>query len=209
MPRVRRLLGWLRARGWSLIVLPLVCYTAAAVFITWPLATQLSTHVGGGGFGDSFEYVRLGWWGAYALQNGLDPFFQSLFGYPEGIFSAAQAAQPLIYWPITLLNYPFGPVAAFNIWLMLSVILTGLTAYWLCRAVLADIPLPVAPERGRTPAALIGGLIVMAFPAVQGHLVSGHINPPTMPCRWSRCACGASAPGGAGCGWRPWALSRC
>lgn len=177
MPRVRRLVGWLRARGWALILLPLVCYTAAAVFMTWPLATQLSTHVGGGGFGDSFEYVRLGWWGAYALQNGLDPFFQSLFGYPEGIFSAAQAAQPLIYWPITLLNYPLGPVAAFNVWLLLSVILTGLTAYWLCRAVLADIPLPVAPERGRTPAALIGGLIVMAFPAVQGHLVSGHINP--------------------------------
>ncbi|MBX3085891.1 MAG: hypothetical protein KF716_29920, partial [Anaerolineae bacterium] len=58
---------WLRAHAWRLIVLPLVIYTLTAAFITWPMVTQLSTHLAGPGYTDSFEYARLGWWGQYAL----------------------------------------------------------------------------------------------------------------------------------------------
>jgi len=157
-----------RAVRW--LVLPLLLYTLAVIFITWPLASQLATHVGGGGFGDSFEYVRLGWWGEYALKTGANPFYQSLLLYPGGFFSPTQIAQPLIYWPISALSFFVGPVAGFNLWLMLETILSGLTAYWLCRMVLRDSP-------AITPAALLGGLIFMAFPTVQGHLSAGHVNP--------------------------------
>jgi len=172
------------------ILIPLIVYTLAAIFITWPLVTQLSTHAAGAGYGDSFEYIRLGWWGKYALQNGLNPFYQSLFAYPDGFFSAVQWAQPLIYWPTALLGFVFDPVAAFNIWLLLEIILSGLTAYWLCREVVWPHPLratggidspSLLAERGwggevNLPA-LLGGLIFMAFPAVQGHLSAGHVNP--------------------------------
>lgn len=157
-------------RGWAL---PLAFYTLAALIITWPLVTQLSTHVAGGGFADSFEYVRLGWWGKYALQNGLNPFYQSLLAYPDGFLSATQIAQPLIYWPISALAFVFGDVAAFNLWLLLEIILSGAAAYWLCRDVLA-----YASASGAVlPAALLGGLVFMAFPAIQGHLSAGHVNP--------------------------------
>jgi hypothetical protein len=157
------------------LFVPLLVYILAALFITWPLATQITTHTGGGGFGDSFEYVRLGWWGQYAITHGLNPFYQSLLAYPEGFFSTTQWMQPLIYWPTALLNFLFSPTTAFNLWLLIEIVLSGLTAYCLCREVVAGetsaAPLP------STLAALIGGLIFMAFPAIQGHLSAGHVNP--------------------------------
>lgn len=165
-----------RARLLRLVALPMLVYTLVALFITWPLAVQLSTYVAGAGYGDSFEYVRLGWWGRYALQHGLNPFYQSLLGYPEGFFSAVQWAQPLIYWPTALLGFVFSPVTALNLWLLLEIILSGLTAYWLCLYVLdskSTIQSGVALEL----AALFGGLVFMAFPATQGHLSAGHVNP--------------------------------
>src|SRR5258708_1563650 len=129
------------------------------------------------------EYARLGWGAHYALQHGLNPFYQSLFGYPNGFFNAQQWSQPLIYWPITLLEFVFNSTAAFNIWLLLEVILSGLTAYWLCREVLAPptpSPSPVKREGFQDPvtlAALFSGFIFIVFPAVQGHLAAGHVNP--------------------------------
>lgn len=161
-------------RAWTWLVLPLLVYAAAALFITWPLATQLTTAVAGGGWGDSFEYVRLGWWGGYALQHGLNPFTQSLLAYPDGFFSATQAAQPLIYWPGALLGLLVGPVAGFNLFLIGILALNGLSAHGLCRSLLLEYG---APSPALTLSALIGGLVFMAFPAQQGHLAAGHVNP--------------------------------
>jgi hypothetical protein len=165
-----------RAKLLRFVVLPLLVYTPAVLFITWPLAVQLSTHVAGAGYGDSFEYVRLGWWGRYALQHGLNPFYQSLFGYPDGFFSAVQWAQPLIYWPTALLGFVFSPVTALNLWLLLEIILSGLTACWLCLYVL-DTACTLPDGAPPMLAALFGGLVFMAFPATQGHLSAGHVNP--------------------------------
>jgi hypothetical protein len=167
--------GW-RERITRLVALPLVVYLAAALFMTWPLATQITTHFAGPGHTDSYEYARLGWWGRYALMAGLNPFYQSRFAHPDGYFDAVQAAQPLIYWPISILGALVGDVAAFNIWLLLTVILSGLTAYWLCRDVLTHAD-PGAERGDPTLPALIGGLVFMSFPAVQGHLSVGHVNP--------------------------------
>ncbi|MEP7286251.1 MAG: hypothetical protein ABI947_10840 [Chloroflexota bacterium] len=165
---------WFKTNGWRglliNVIVPVVVYTLVALFITWPLVTQLSTHVAGPEYGDSFEYTRLGWWARYAVQHGLNPFYQSLLGYPEGFFSATQWAQPLTYWPIALLGYVFNPVASFNLWLLSEVILNGLAAYVLCRDLLRDSP------RGWI-ASLFGGLVFMASPVMQGHMIAGHINP--------------------------------
>ncbi|HLY27349.1 MAG TPA: hypothetical protein VKQ72_13485, partial [Aggregatilineales bacterium] len=131
---------WLRDAAWRDLALPLLIYSALALLITWPLAAHLSTHVAGPEYADSVEYARLGWWAKYALQHGLNPFYQGLFGFPDGFFSAPQWSQPLIYWPIALLDTLFDPIASFNIWLLLEIILSGLTAYWLCREILRDAP---------------------------------------------------------------------
>ncbi len=111
----------------------MLVYTFIALVITWPLTAHLSTHLAGPEYSDSIEYARLGWWARYAIQHGMNPFQQGLFGYPQGFFSAVQWAQPLIYWPIAILGFALDPAAAFNTWLLLEVILSGLTAYWLCR----------------------------------------------------------------------------
>ncbi|MCC7209981.1 MAG: hypothetical protein IT323_21945, partial [Anaerolineae bacterium] len=159
---------------WMGLVPPTLVYGVAALFITWPLVTQIGTVIAGGGWGDSFEYVRLGWWAGHALTTGQNPFVQSLFAYPDGLFSATQAAQPLIYWPGALLGLLVGPVAGFNVFLMGILILNGLSAYWLCRCLLLE---HAAPSPAMMLAALIGGLVFMAFPAQQGHLAAGHVNP--------------------------------
>ncbi|MCS6870753.1 MAG: hypothetical protein NZ571_04780, partial [Anaerolineae bacterium] len=77
--------------------LPLLLYSAAVCFITYPLVTDLGGWLAGASYGDAYEYTRAGWWANYAIRNGLNPFYQSLFNYPEGFFSAAQWSQPLIY----------------------------------------------------------------------------------------------------------------
>lgn len=153
-------------------ILPFILYALVALIITMPLFGQLSTHVGGAEYGDSFEYLRLGWWGRYALVNGLNPFYQSLLVYPDGFLSATQIAQPLIYLPISILGFFFGDTAAFNLWLLAILIASGWSAYLLCREMLSPEHLPTF-----SPAAWVGGLIFMIFPAAQGHLSAGHINP--------------------------------
>src|SRR5438128_2043628 len=115
-----------------LFLIPLLLYTAAALFITWPLVTQFSTAVAGAQYGDSFEFVRLGWWAKYAMQHGLNPLYQGLFAYPSGYMDAVQIAQPLIYWPIAVLSFAMTPAAAFNAWILAELLFSGLTAYWLC-----------------------------------------------------------------------------
>jgi hypothetical protein len=149
----------------------MVVYGLATVFITWPLSAHLSTRLVGNELSDVIEHVRLVWWTRYALQNGLNPFYQSLFAYPDGFFSAVQWAQPLTYWPPALLSLIVGPVAAVNLWVMTIMALNGSTGYWLGLWTLD------APERTRAAkmAALVCGLVFMAFPTVQGHLAWGHV----------------------------------
>ena len=210
------MIRWLRAHGFLCLVLPLVLYSLVAAFITWPLITRLSTHVIGTDLTDSYEFLRLGWWAKYAIQHGQNPFYQSLFAYPAGYFDAVQWAQPLIYWPIAALGIIFDPIAAFNLWVLIEIVLCGLTAYWLCLEFTSPRPLgsldrsftrPVSDPKGdplsangegepiyndsalsehsrsetrisrsSTLAALVGGLVFMAFPTVQGHLSAGHVN---------------------------------
>jgi hypothetical protein len=136
----------------------------------------------GAGYGDQFENARIVWWTQYALQHGASPFYQSLLGYPDGFFSAAQWAQPLGYLPAAILSFITGPVAAVTLWTLIELVLNGLSAFVLCRALLAvnltekSSIQPAIERAGRWLAGLIGGLVFMAFPAMQGHLSAGHIN---------------------------------
>jgi hypothetical protein len=153
--------------------MPCLVYALATMFITWPIVTQLSTHGLGAGYGDQFENVRLIWWAQYALQHGLNPFYQSLLGYPEGFFSATLWSEPLTYWPAVPFAYIIGAVAAFNLYVLVELFLSGLAAFTLCWVVLGEDGLNVE-QPAREGAALIGGLIFMAYPAVQGHVSGGH-----------------------------------
>lgn len=152
---------WLRALA---VLLPLAVYLAAAVLITWPLAARLTTHVAGHGFGDGYEVVRQVWWAREQIAAGRNPFDQPLLVYPDGFTSWLQWTQPLQYLPAALLAFVVGPLAAFNLTLLITLALNGLGGYALGMAL-----------TGNRGAALLGGLALLAFPAAQGHLSVGHL----------------------------------
>lgn len=151
---------------------PLLLYSAAVCFITYPLVTDLGGWLAGASYGDAYEYARAGWWANYALRNGLSPFYQSLFNYPEGFFSAAQWSQPLIYLPTALLNFVLPPAAAYNLYMLSILVLNGMAMHALLWWLLRERP-PYVQQGG----ALIGGLIFAAYPTFQGNISIGMLNP--------------------------------
>lgn len=152
-------------RAWIWVILPLLMYTVAALIVTWPLARHLDIRAAGAGYGDSYEVTRHIWWAREALLDGHNPFNQRALVYPDGFMSWVQWSHPLQYLPGALLALVVSPLAAFNMVLIGTLVLNGMAAYWLGRAL----------TRGATLAALLGGLVFLAFPTVQGHLSVGHL----------------------------------
>lgn len=146
-------------------IVPLVLYTVAALVITWPLARHLSTRAAGAGYGDSYEVTRHVWWAREALLKGHNPFDQTTLVYPDGFMSWVQWAHPLQYLPAAVIALVVDPLAAFNLMLIITVMLNGLAAYWL----------GLRLNGGSIWGALAGGLVLLALPTVQGHLNVGHL----------------------------------
>lgn len=153
------------SRVGSGVVLPVVVYIVAAVLITWPLARQLTTHAAGAGYSDSFELIRHTWWTREAVLDGHNPFDQPLLVYPQGFNSRLQWTHPFQYVYPALLALVFSPLTAFNLALLIVLVLNGWAAY----------RLGLRLSDGNTAAALLGGLVFLAFPAMQGHLSGGHL----------------------------------
>ena len=145
--------------------LPLALYLLAAVIVTWPLAGHLGDRAAGLPHGDSLEVARHIWWAREALLDGANPFDQRLLAYPHGFLSWVQWAHPLQVLPGALLSLVMPALAAFNVLLVVTLALNGLAAYWLGL---------LLTDRNRS-AALLGGLVFLAYPAVQGHLSVGHL----------------------------------
>jgi hypothetical protein len=156
--RTRRALVW--------VALPLMVYVLAALFLTWPLPEHISSSTIDEGRSDVFMMVRGAWAANYALRAGHNPLNQSLIVYPNGFTSYMMWATPLRWLPGTLLMFLFSPLAAFNLWLIGTLVMNGVAAYWLGMEL-----------SGRhVAAALVGGIVFMAFPSMQGHLREAHID---------------------------------
>ncbi len=146
-------------------ILVLALYVAVALTITAPIHGSLSTRFLGGDTGDAFEMARHVWWYTTALQNGADIFEHSLLGYPDGFPAVQLWANPLQFFPMWLFAFMMPLAAAYNVSLLLSLVLNGWAMYLLARRRLgADGPFP----------AFIAGVIFMIFPTMQGHLFDGH-----------------------------------
>ncbi len=138
-------------------------YLLAAAVITWPLLTVFSTHLLGHPFGDSYEYTRHIWWINHALRNGLPILDQPLLAYPAGLDGAWLWGNPLQSFPAWLFAFALPLPAAFNLAALLMLALNGWALYWL-----------VWKLTGGRAAAIIAGLIFMAYPHFQGQLGAGH-----------------------------------
>ncbi|MCB0168120.1 MAG: hypothetical protein KDI79_28085 [Anaerolineae bacterium] len=139
-------------------------YTLLAIGVTWPMVLDLGGSVGGFDGRDSFQHVWLDWWFWEALLNRQQtPVHVTAMYFPLGASHPVlwvHALAPLLGLPLTGL---VGPTVTYNLSILLSIILTGLTAYLLCRAVI-----------GQPQAAFIGSLIFAFAPTRLGHTVAGH-----------------------------------
>src|SRR5512142_362233 len=118
-------------------LLALAAYVLLAVILTYPLVLHFTTHVAGDGGDDPALAWNL-WWVPYSiLQLHSSPIETSHMFYPIGL--------DLAFYTLTYLNaflsipfqYAFNLVAAANVNLLLSFVLSGFGAYLLVKYVLA------------------------------------------------------------------------
>lgn len=145
-------------------MVPLVVYTVATLILTYPVIAQLDSHLAAMVNSDGFEPVRMIWWTREAISQGLHPAYQPLLVYPQGFFEPAHWAAPLSHvagLPFLLL---FAPLVAYNLTFLSTWVFTGWAAFWFLREL-----------THHDGAALLGGLVFMAWPLRQTQAAAGHL----------------------------------
>src|SRR5690348_12137941 len=107
----------------------LLCFIAAGVAATWPLAANLAGRIPANR--DPASYVWDFWWVAHQVTNLGNPWFTPLMGAPVGIQLGFHTMMPLPGLLFTPLTLAFGPAFSYNLW---TVILPGLLCYAMYRA---------------------------------------------------------------------------
>ncbi len=141
------------------------CMFILACLATYPLVTNLDNALIGHPKGDSFEMMWLIWWLKKAAFNpDLSAATIPFLFHPHGL------TLPLINTQIGahILALPFaaafGAVPAYNVAMIISLALSGVTAYFLGLNV-----------TGNKLASVVSGLVWAFFPNKMGHELSGHL----------------------------------
>jgi hypothetical protein len=142
----------------------LAAYAFLTILLTYPIASQLFTHLPGDG-GDSNIFVWNLWWIKKAITElHTNPFWTDYIFYPDGVSLVFHSLAPFN----GLLGIPLqamvGLVAANNLIILLSFVLSGYGAYLLIRHLVTD-----------RLSAFIGGMIFTFCPYKFAHLL-GHFN---------------------------------
>ncbi len=117
--------------------LPLLVYTVLAIALTWPLVAHLGEafpSTPGEGAQDLWEKLWNIWWVGEALRRGANPFYTDALFYPQGaslLFHPLNLTSALMALPLRAL---FGPIAAYNLVVLLSFVLSGYAVFLLARA---------------------------------------------------------------------------
>jgi len=140
-------------------------YTILTIVMTWPLVTRMS-HSMVGQVGDNIYFVwMIGWMKKALFDLGVNPFNIWFLNYPQGWNLAYTEITPLqlaIALPFSLTG---NPIFAYNMALMLSFILAGLTMY-----------LWVRDFSGKEYPALLAGMVYAFLPYHMAHFLIGHLN---------------------------------
>ncbi len=145
--------------------LVILAYLLVALYIIAPNHRELASRFIGGEAGDVYEMARHVWWFKTALQNGEDVFHHSLLNYPEGFRAVALWANPLQFFPMWLFAYFMPLPVAYNLGLLLTLVLNACSMYALARRRIAT------PYRFP---AFVAGLVFILFPTIQAHVMAGH-----------------------------------
>lgn len=141
-----------RLPHWLWLFLLLGSYSIIAIIITYPLINNLETHLVGRTT-DALLHYWNNWWVQKALTTGQNPFFTTYLSYPYGVSLITHNFAWFNILPWLLLEPLLGGIVAYNVIILLSLVLCGLSMYWLAFDLLHD-------QR----AAFIAGLIYMAWP---------------------------------------------
>lgn len=139
-------------------------YLGIAVVITWPLITVMESTLFGGFLTDAYQTARHIWWIQHALSSGQSVIFQPALGYPDGLHGAWLWANPLEYFPGWLFAFALPVNSATNLMLLTQLALNGWAVYVLARHLTRH-----------EAAALLAGLIFLAYPALQSRIYGGHV----------------------------------
>src|SRR5512139_1008651 len=152
---------WPRFRRDLLILL---FFTVLTLLMTWPLITKINA-VYAGNNEDLWTFQWDNWWTRYAVQHGYDTFFTPVQFYPVGVSLAAHSLSfynSFLWIPLAAL---VGDIAAYNITVLLTFILSGYTMYKLAEYLLIDHR-PQTTGHGRWPviSSLVAGIIFAFAP---------------------------------------------
>lgn len=112
--------------NWILHGLSISFFALLTLAVTWPLAAHLKDRVPGWFIADNYEYLWKMWWFKHRLlEVGENPLFAPHIFYPVGFQLAHAELTPLhtlFGMPLTLV---LGEVASYNIFTMLSFVVSG------------------------------------------------------------------------------------
>ena len=144
---------------WRSVLWVILAYALITVVMTYPVAFRLGSALAGAPDQDALQHLWISWWTEKALLDlGTSPAEASYLYYPDGTYHPMLWVTPypqVVALPLQLL---FGQVVAYNLHLLLTFVLTGLTTYLLCTYL----------TRNRL-ASFIGGLIFAFFPNRLSH----------------------------------------
>ncbi len=170
-------------------LLVLLFFTVLTLLMTWPLITKINTAYAGNNE-DLWTFQWDNWWTRYALQHGYDVLFTPVQFYPAGVSLAAHSLSfynSLLWIPLAAL---VGDIAAYNITVLLTFILSGYTMYKLVEYLLKPVDrgsvnqgsgirdqgmdVPTTDHRSRIPALIAG--IIFAFAPYHFSQSLGHVS---------------------------------
>jgi hypothetical protein len=120
------------------------------------------------GVNPAFDFQVMTWsleWWPWAVAHGVDLLHTRLLWPPEGFSTLWMTTIPvpaLLAAPLTLIA---GPLVAYNVLILVSVVLATGSAYLLCREL-----------TGRFVPSLVGGLLFGLSPYMLGHTLSEHLD---------------------------------
>lgn len=143
----------------------LLFYTGLTLVFTYPLAFHFNDSVLGG-TGDNLYFAWLtGWYEHAFFDGGGHPFFSEWMNYPEGWNLSTTDTALAAVLPGAFFSQFFGPIAGYNLAMMLTFVLSGWAMYCWVRH--------LTRSEG---ASLLAGAVFAFLPFRMAKLLIGHLN---------------------------------
>lgn len=143
----------------------LAFFSGLTIIFTYPLILHLSDSVIGG-HGDNLYFAWLTNWYEQSFFSGIGhPFFNPMMNWPEGWnLSTTDTALASVF-PGAVFSHFFGPIAGYNLAMLLTFILSGWAMYvWVRHLTKCE------------GAALLAGVTFALLPYRMAHFLIGHLN---------------------------------